>query len=130
MTQHTDPEVPTALKSARVGESGDDAGLPGTRTGREITTEEAMITTDLSRGDILTGRTVECVYCYRTIYEVQDPTSFVIDWGSDTGYSDLPLNVRLDYGCDSHPLSNEEGTYGHAPTYGARRGSAARGGTS
>lgn len=66
-------------------------------------------------GDILTGRTDTCVYCGQKIYEVQDPISFVLDWGSDTG-TDLPLNRRLDYGCDENPESGSEGVGSHLPS--------------
>ena len=66
-------------------------------------------------GDILTGDWRRCRWCKLGIYEVQDPSSFVIDWGADTGLSVLPLNVRLDYGCGDMPLNDDEGTYGHYP---------------
>lgn len=57
------------------------------------------------RSDIPTGASrFICANCEREIIEVQDPYSYVLDYG-DNG----------DFGCDSHPLSNEDGTYGHVP---------------
>lgn len=62
------------------------------------------MTTLTPKRDILTGAHYRCTYCRRVITEVQDPYSFVIDYGDDG-----------DFGCDDHPLNNDEGTYGHVP---------------
>lgn len=64
-----------------------------------------------SWGDILTGRRAECHYCGEEIVEVQDPSSFVIDWAS----TDSSGNPVGDFGCSSHPGNDDEGTYGHTP---------------
>jgi hypothetical protein len=63
------------------------------------------------RPDIITGATPTCVYCRQIVVEVQDPYSFVLDYGSEFPFG------GMDYGCDSHPLSDEEGTYGHTPIF-------------
>ena len=59
------------------------------------------------REDIVTGGRPRCYYCHRELTEVQDPYSWVLDYG-DNG----------DFGCGEHPLSDDEGTYGHVPAFG------------
>ena len=43
MKPHTESKVPTALESDRAGETGGNAGLPGTRSGRTNGTEDQML---------------------------------------------------------------------------------------
>ena len=63
-------------------------------------------TTTVPREDIVTGATPTCVYCLQVVTEVQDPYSFVLDYG-----------INGDFGCGEHPLNDEEGTYGHIPVF-------------
>jgi hypothetical protein len=55
--------------------------------------------------DIQTGNVTDCLYCKRSITEVIDPFSGVIDW-SDNG----------DFGCGDNPINNDEGTGSHHPS--------------
>ena len=60
--------------------------------------------------DIVTGETATCVHCDQTIYAVIDPYSGVVDWGSGM-FEDAPE----DFGCDSHPDTDEDGCGSHNP---------------
>lgn len=54
--------------------------------------------------DIATGEESTCTQCHQRITAVIDPYSGVTDWGA-----------RGDFGCDTSPDTNEEGTGSHNP---------------
>lgn len=69
------------------------------------------------REDIKTGRTDTCAYCGETIIEIQDPYSFVIDWGAEDHRH--PGDPKwCDWGCSDSPETDSEGCGSHFPKSG------------
>ena len=58
----------------------------------------------MDREDIRTGGVATCVFCGETVEEVQDPYSFMQDYGQDG-----------DFGCAGSPWTDDEVTGSHVP---------------
>lgn len=65
---------------------------------------------NLLSDDIKTGNVTTCLYCHRSITEVIDSVSGVVDWGDDG-----------DFGCGDNPINDEEGTGAHHPNTNFRQ---------
>lgn len=67
--------------------------------------------------DIVTGERSRCVHCRQKIAAVIDPSSGVVDWGSDIDHA-LGIPLGLDFGCSYSPDTTDEGTGSHDPGKG------------
>lgn len=68
-------------------------------------------------GGIVTGERSECQYCGEDIGAVIDADSGCVDWGTVSVFGkggDFPT----DFGCDSSPDTDEDGTGSHEPGRG------------
>lgn len=69
---------------------------------------------DALPADIITGERSECIYCGQDIGAVIDGSSGCFDWGSSLSEDD---SIE-DFGCDSSPDTDEDGTGSHNPGEG------------
>lgn len=62
------------------------------------------------------GTTATCLFCARSILlDLQEGGGPGKDWGDGPDTWSGNGGIGMDYGCGRHPLSDEDGTYGHVP---------------